>query len=211
MIKVDKISKEYIKNFLPENPIILEAGAHIGRDTIKMAKLWPNSKIYAFEPVPELFKELEIKAKKFNNIFCYNLALGQKNEPRKFFVSSGRSTAVSSLYEPGQELKEENIFNEINVDVVNLDNWAKENKIKKIDFMWLDMQGAELEVLEAAPTIIKNTQVLLIEANLSQRYKNISLYQEIIDKISLMGFEPIAQDAPRHEKVNILFKKIVLS
>ena len=36
------ILKEGIKQYLPENPRILEAGAHIGRDTVKLSKLWPQ-------------------------------------------------------------------------------------------------------------------------------------------------------------------------
>lgn len=55
----ENISKEYIAQFLPPNPIIIEAGAHIGRDTKKMARQWPNAHIHAFEPVPALFEILK--------------------------------------------------------------------------------------------------------------------------------------------------------
>jgi FkbM family methyltransferase len=58
MIKNSKISKEFIKHFLPINPIIIDAGAHIGVDTIEMSKIWRKGQIYAFEPVPTLFAEL---------------------------------------------------------------------------------------------------------------------------------------------------------
>ena len=47
--------KHFIAQFLPENPVILEAGAHVGTDTVEMVNLWPKCTVYAFEPVPELF------------------------------------------------------------------------------------------------------------------------------------------------------------
>ena len=52
------LPKKYFLKFLPENPVILEAGAHKGKDTVEMAKLWPAGTIHAFEPVPSLFKKL---------------------------------------------------------------------------------------------------------------------------------------------------------
>ena len=44
------IPKEYIKKFLPENPIIVEAGAHNGSDTEEMARMWPDGKIETVLP-----------------------------------------------------------------------------------------------------------------------------------------------------------------
>jgi FkbM family methyltransferase len=58
MIKNSKISKYFIKQFLPINPRIIDAGAHIGVDTIEMSRIWEKGRIYAFEPVPTLFSEL---------------------------------------------------------------------------------------------------------------------------------------------------------
>jgi len=51
------IPKKYFRAFLPEKPVILEAGAHKGKDTVELAKIWPKGTIHAFEPVPTLFKK----------------------------------------------------------------------------------------------------------------------------------------------------------
>ena len=43
--------KELIKQYLPINPVVIEAGAHIGTDTVEFSKIWPKGSIYAFEPI----------------------------------------------------------------------------------------------------------------------------------------------------------------
>ena len=40
-----------VKKFLPNNPNILEAGAHCGEDTVVMCEVWPNANIFSFEPL----------------------------------------------------------------------------------------------------------------------------------------------------------------
>jgi len=49
-----------IAKYLPVNPVIIEAGAYIGNDTLEMSKVWPKGRIYAFEPVPMLYEKLVV-------------------------------------------------------------------------------------------------------------------------------------------------------
>lgn len=49
---------ETLKQFLPGNPVIVEAGAFDGNDTAKMALQWPQGIIHAFEPLPEIYERL---------------------------------------------------------------------------------------------------------------------------------------------------------
>jgi len=45
---------DIVAPYLPANPVIIEAGAFNGSDTIKLAKKWPQATIHAFEPVPAI-------------------------------------------------------------------------------------------------------------------------------------------------------------
>lgn len=204
-----ELSKQFISQFLPENPIIIEAGAHIGRDTVKMAKLWPSGKIYAFEPVPELFAKLKENTKEYSNIFCFQLALSNKVGQAVLHVSSGATTAASSLLQPKEYLTNRpNVnFRDITVHTITLGAWAEENKVNHIDFMWLDMQGHELEVLRASKNYLPNVSAILIEVSLTERFEGNPLYQDVIDWLLANNFKPIAQDEPKHNKVNILAVK----
>lgn len=203
------ITKEYIRQFLPANPVVIEAGAHIGRDTEKMARLWPDATIYAFEPVPELFKQLQERTMKYSNVHCFNLALSNREGEAVLNVSAGASTAASSLlksYEYSRARPDVH-FHELAVKTVILDHWAHQTDVKKVDFIWLDLQGYELEVLKASPHLLSTARALLIEASLNERFKNNPLYDEIKKWIESQGFKALIQDAPKHHKVNIFFVK----
>ena len=51
------------------------------------------------------------------------------------------------------------------VDCVILDDWCRKNGIDKIDFMWLDLEGMELQVLKSSPKILKTVSVIYTETN----------------------------------------------
>lgn len=204
---IGPITKEYIKQFLPEAPIILEAGAHIGRDTLKMSKLWPQGTIYAFEPVPDLFVQLVERTKERANVICDPRALSDTNGTAEFFVSSGASTAASSLFAPLEYLTQrpEVLFHTTTVPTITLDSWAAEKNVTHIDFLWLDMQGPELLVLQAAPLILKTVKAILIEVNLTERFTGNPSYDEVKSWLESQGFVLNTQDEPKHNKINLFF------
>lgn len=206
-IPQEPITKEFIRQFLPNNPIIVEAGAHIGRDTLKMSTLWPDAHIYAFEPVPELFAQLKERTAAQPNVHAFNLALSDTRGTATLHVSSGASTAASSLLEPLEYVKERPnvLFHLITVPTTTLDAWAFAERLDRIDFLWLDMQGYELKVLKASPTILATVKAILIEASLTERFKENPLYDEIRTWLEAQGFRAIKQDIPKHHKINIFF------
>lgn len=203
------ISKSSIAQFLPANPIILEAGAHIGRDTIKMVKEWPQAIIHAFEPVPSLFEELKKNTAHVPNIHRYNIALSNASGFATFYQSGGRSTATSSLLAPTGYLKEHptTSFEKISVPTITLDEWAKKNNITHVDFMWLDMQGAELLALQAGVTLLKTVKALYCEVSFQERYENNPLSFTIKHWLAEQGFLPIKEDIRNESWGNILFIK----
>jgi FkbM family methyltransferase len=207
MLVRSPITKEVIAQFLPSNPRILEAGAHVGRDTVKMSKLWPEGIMYAFEPVPELFAQLQENTKLYKNIECYQLALSDTVGQAVMYVSSGASTAASSLHEPYEYRikRPEVLFHPLKLQTTTIDLWAKQHNIVHIDFMWLDMQGHELAALEGASSILPTVKCILIEANLSERFKGIPSYHDVYAWMEKHGFKAIQEDLPKHDKINILF------
>jgi FkbM family methyltransferase len=202
------ITKEFIAQFLPEDPITLEAGAHKGKDTLAMHAQWPKSMIHTFEPVPHLYEKLKEKVSDIPSIHCYQLALNYQIGTATLYESIGKIDAASSLLAPHDYFNEKPIqFIQIEVPTITIDAWTHENDIKKIDFMWLDLQGAELSVLKAAGNILKTVKVIHTEANLIERYKNSPLYPELKDWLESQGFEVIAESFYKGSWGNILLIK----
>ena len=186
------IPKKYFAQFLPENPIILEAGAHKGKDTVEMAMLWPAGLIHAFEPVPDLFRLLENNTRNLKNVHCYQFALGNTKGSETLFVSSGASDGSSSLLPPKELL---NSFptvyfdKELSVNTITLDEWARENNVTKIDFMWLDLQGMELMVLKSGINLLKTVSAIYTEVSSSEIYEGQTLYSDLKGWLLSNGFK----------------------
>jgi 2-O-methyltransferase len=206
--KPGEIPKKYIAEFLPENPIIVEAGAHTGVDTLEMSKLWPQGHIYAFEPIPLIFKSLRENTLKLRNVTCCPIALSDSTGTAKIFVSGGDSDGSSSLLAPKEHLIKHpkvTFADETEVDTETLDHWALERNIDRVDFLWLDMQGYELNMLKAAPIMLESVCVIHAEVFLNHSYEGVPLYTEVRQWIESKGFEVRYEALPWEDAGNVLF------
>ena len=145
-VKETKLVKKIIK----KNMSIIDAGANFGWYSLMFANLIgknSKSRIYSFEPIPEVFKELNlnIKLNHFKNIKTFNCALGSKNSNVKlgvpYFNFIGSSGATSEFL---------NFSKKINCRIHTIDTIVKLNKIKNIDFLKADIEGGELNLLKGA-------------------------------------------------------------
>lgn len=202
------IPKWLIGRYLPANPVILEAGAHDGTDTVEMSQLWPDATIHAFEPIPDLYARMKEKTQNIDRIFTYEMGLGSKRQKSKIYVSSGSSDASSSLLKPKQHLKinpHVKFEKTITIQVDTIDGWAKSNNISKLDFMWLDLQGMELPVLQHAKSILQTTKLILAEVSLIETYEGVAQVDELKTFMSEAGFKIIIEDMPYPDMGDILF------
>ncbi len=192
----------FIKRYLPENPVILEAGAFDGTNTLEMSFLWPDGHIYAFEPVQTIYDLFLKKTYIRTNISSFPLALSNKNGTADFFLSEmvqrpGVFSGSGSLLQPKEHLKIDlNVmFNKkIKVKTITLKKWCEDNHISKIDFMWLDMQGYELPMLKESSDILKTARVIYTEANFIEGYKNQYIYNDYVTWFEKNGFSLVARD-----------------
>jgi len=201
------IPKKYFLHFLPDKPIILEAGAHKGKDTVEMAKQWPSGTIFAFEPVPELFEKLTKNTRKFKNVHCYQLALGTSSGQQPMFISSGASDGSSSLLPPKTHLQYyPTVFfdKKVEVQITTLDDWAASHGIGHIDFMWLDLQGMELDVLKSGLHILTTVKAIYSEVSEIENYEGQCLYEEFRDWLVMQGFY-VEREETTNGNGNVLF------
>ena len=197
---------EHIKPFLPDNPVIVEAGAFAGYDTVKMANLWPKGTLHAFEPVPELFDTLCKKTAPYNTIHCYPLALSDVTGTASFYIAEkehkpGVPTQAGSLRKPKKRLEYSPIKfpRTITVKTVTLDDWAEKNKIDHIDLLWLDMQGHELSALQGGTALLKKVKAIHTEVGFIEGYKDQPHYDQVKKWLKNHGFDEIGRDFENQE------------
>lgn len=187
----ENIPLSYIALFLPPAPVVVDAGAHNGSETVQMSLLWPRGTIYAFEPVPAVFRQLEANTRHLPNIRRFQVALAGVDADLTMHVSSGGTDASSSLLAPKSHLavNPHVVFEEqVTVPALTLDTWAEQNQCPQIDFLWLDMQGGELAAMQAAPRLLATVQAVHLEVTTAELYENNPLYPEVRAWLESQGF-----------------------
>jgi len=186
---------EKIAPYLPEDPVIVDAGAYDGKDAKRLANRWPKGKVHSFEPVRELYIDVAANTKGIENISVYHLALGGQSGKAVMHISREphdleHVSMSSSLFTPKEHLKyADALFRETQeVDVITLDDWAAQNGLEKVDMLWLDMQGAELDAMKAASKLLPKVSVVITEIEFVEAYAGQPLYYEIREWLESQGF-----------------------
>ncbi len=158
--------------FLPYNPIIIEIGAGSGKITAQLATIREKSTVYSFESNIENFKKLEQNTQKFENVYIYPFGIGARNGPYPFYtpielISQNRlndldktPSMLSSILAPATYLENSYKYQRTNIQCENLQEWCQNNHIHKIDLLYLDACGYELEILQSSMGIA-NTAIAI--------------------------------------------------
>jgi FkbM family methyltransferase len=181
---------------LPANPVILEAGAHHGEDTVALAV--NASWVYAFEPVPELHEVTERVTAPCRNVTLERLALGGAEAMGWMHISNGVNDASSSLLAP----REHDTYyphisfkpQPIPVVVTTIEAWTRAHHVDRIDGMWLDLQGMELAALQAAGSILQTTTAIMLEISMVELYDGCPLWPTVRSWLAEQGFTVQIED-----------------
>ncbi|MEL6926550.1 MAG: FkbM family methyltransferase [Bacteroidota bacterium] len=204
------ISKKKIARHLPDNPIIIEAGASTGEDTYEMAQLFPRGTIYAFEPLPNIYDIMSKRVANCPNVKTFQSALSDQTGTATINVSSGNRNSSSSLMTPKEHLNSHpdiTFDQSIEVPTISLDDFIAEQQLPQIDFLWLDMQGYEYAVLSASEKIFDSLQLLYTEVSLVETYEGVPLYKEYRQWLESKGMEVLIEELPWPDMGNVLFRK----
>ena len=149
-----KISKTYPK-------IIFDVGANVG-DYAQWARICcPNAKIYSFEPVNGTFKILQknILERKTKNVVAINK--GFYHVDKEILINIYRGHEHSSIH----DLKGDNysVVRQDTIEVVNGDNLVEELQLSTIDFLKLDIEGAEMDALLGFNNSFKEKKIRAVQ------------------------------------------------
>ena len=204
---------DIVARFLPEDPIIFEAGGHYGTDTIRFSERWPKAQIFTFEPNPHAFELLQKAIHGHSNIHGYNLAVNNYNGAAILHVCYG-TTGNDPIFEGASSLLEASEYMRIHyqgpkeiVPCVVLDDWARTNQIDHIDFMWLDLEGLELQVLKSSPRILETVKVIFTETNFQSFRVGTTLYNDLKAFLERNRFKLISHWYTETYQGNAIFVK----
>jgi FkbM family methyltransferase len=135
-----------------ENPYIIDCGANIGLSLIYFKTLYPNAEVIAFEPDKKIFKVLcyNIKAFQFNNVQLFDKAVWSSATTLFFAADGSDGGRISNNLDDETRQK---------IQTVRL----REYLWKEVDFLKIDIEGAEVEVLKDCADLLNNVENLFVE------------------------------------------------
>lgn len=157
----DELFKRHLYRFKSdiESPIIIDCGANIGLSIVYFKQLYPQARIIAFEPDEEVFDYLKFNVKSLNleKVELINKGLWKEEAELSFFSEGADGNRIM---ENDQKILEQKAsYKKIIVKTVKLSDYIQED----IDFLKIDIEGAETDVLLEAKDKLHFVRNIFIE------------------------------------------------
>ena len=176
------MDQEYYFDTDQKKPYIIDAGANFGMSSVYFKELYPNAEVLAFEPVPFLhdLASKNVARNKLSDVTVLKKGLAAKPGTATFFMSGDYSMA-GSLTERRRTFGDE--IEELTIETVPLADYLD----REVDFLKLDIEGAEGEVLMAAGDALANVRQMCVEWHLGANPSDIAL-DDVLSILTRLGF-----------------------
>jgi FkbM family methyltransferase len=186
----------FVRNLLKPGAVVLDIGAHHGYYTLIASKCVGHAgRVIAFEPSPRERIRLQkhVRLNSCRNVRIEPLALGAANAEMDLFLVDGTQDWCNSLKPPAVDAR----TSQVRVRVRSLDDFMADANLPGVDFLKLDIEGAELEALKGARKLLTsgNRPVLMVEVE-NERTKPWGYDAcEIVRHLDRMGYQWFELDA----------------
>lgn len=150
----DEILKQKIYQFKSnsKHPLIIDCGANMGVSVYYFSKAYPTARIIAFEPEEDIFPILErnVKSFKLGNVALHKKAVWDSVTTLEFFTDKGMGGSVTNVY---KDQKPTIVHTVVLADYL----------VEKVDFLKMDIEGAEYKVLKSCGSLLRNVENIFVE------------------------------------------------
>lgn len=207
---ISVLSENYCKlQKILKSDCFFEIGAFEADFSRNMKNIFPTSKVYAFEASPYCYENY----KNLNSSIEYlNLAISDK-EGEIYFSLQDKNLSDQSEIEKvrgNNSILDRNddtiVYKKISVKSTTFDSFVeKESLSNLLTSLWIDVEGANKNVLQGAQKYLKNTQSLLIEVEDFEYWKKQWLSKDVDKFLQDNGFIPIARDFEDNNQYNVVY------
>jgi FkbM family methyltransferase len=179
----EKETNDLLFEYIKPGQTVLEAGANNGTETVLLSRLvGPAGKVLAFEPVEHIYQtlQLNLSINHCSNVITEQMALGENDRQLYFNVLSEDfcNQGMASKYD------EKSADAKVLVQQSSIDSWLIQQNIRTIDFIKMDIQGAEIELLKGAEhTIQKSKPLIFTEAT-----EDFLSIKKLFDTLTDLGY-----------------------
>ena len=180
-----------------EPDLVFDIGAHHGQTTKKYRRLFPSTRVLAFEPFPESFEELRTSVAGDSLVSPVNVAISERDGNSVFY--SNRADYTNSLLAgdpagaPWVPSTTTESVNRITVRTFSLDRFCDQHGIRRIPIVKSDVQGAEMRLLRGATGLIstRRVDVFYLEVLFAPLYEEQASFCEVFYFLAGMGYRMI--------------------
>lgn len=146
-------------SLLTQEVVFFDVGANTGTYSREILKNIPKVSVHSFEPNPEAYKSLiTVKGPKHNNV-----GLGLEEAEKELFLPEGiEKSEHASLIEVKDDPRK---MVRIPISISTLKSYCQSNNIKTIDFLKIDVEGYEMDVLGGAKEMLSDISIIQFEFN----------------------------------------------
>ncbi|QPB24669.1 FkbM family methyltransferase [Rhizobium sp. 007] len=207
-----KVHRQIVSLLQKPDPVILDIGCNDGTDTRRFLRLCPEAQLYCFEPDPRAAARFKAYMNLYlDKVKLFEIAMSDRIGRIDFHPSNGDGSAKEwdrsgSIRRPKIHLSEYDwvrFDRPISVETRRLDDWCSEAGLKKIDFIWMDVQGAEANVIAGGEQTLSNTRFIYTEYSDQELYDGQLSLRAILDL--LPWFELVAH-YPRGVEGDVLLR-----
>ena len=167
----ENIITRFVEDLIRERgcKVFLDAGANFGWYTTLFAKYADTSgEVHAFEPVPKTFENLRRNYEMMgspSNVKINNVALGEAESDAVINLFPDEPVGHASLSDHGHA-----DAMTVNCKIIRLDDYIERNRVDNVDFVKVDIEGAELSFLRGAGRLFRQQAppIFLMEMALNQ-------------------------------------------
>lgn len=165
----EKAECDVVLRLLRPGMTVLDIGAHHGYYTLLAScRVGKSGRVFAFEPSPRERRKLRwhLRWNHCSNVEVVEMALGARAGEAELFLVAGRETGCNSLRPPAVR----GTPKKLGVPIGTLDGFVSRQEIERVDFLKLDVEGAELSVVEGGQELLSRPPrpIALVEIS-SQR------------------------------------------
>jgi FkbM family methyltransferase len=170
---------------------LLDVGANVGQFAKVVRTAMPNVNIISFEPIPKDYEILKSKFASDTQFIAINKAVGNESGSVSFEVNDFSPT--SSIL-PTTQLQKDfypvtGAVQKIEVPIITLDDFSKENEINTNILLKIDVQGFEDKVILGTKNFLPNVAVVYVECSFKEFYEGQPLFNDTYQLMLENGFE----------------------
>ncbi len=178
---------------------IVELGARDCKETLWLNKYFPKANILSFECNPSKLEECRARVSRFANIKLVEKAVSDTSGTVSFFQIDPEKTitdwedgnpGASSLYKASVEYElEKYVQKEITVPCTTLHEELPQHNFDKIDLLWMDIQGSELNAVKGLKEKLSDVHIIHTEVEFMAIYEGQPLFWDLKKFLNDRGFK----------------------